>query len=85
MTNTQANIGIRRMIHSLAIPAHRNFEGTVDATVLYNCYHEPLQFLGVTYHVGQALPFDVGGVSYSKAAVQILELFWNNQWIVPAV
>jgi len=85
MTNTQANIGIRRMIHSLAAPEHRCFEGTVDATVAYNAYRHHLEFLGTVYTKGQTLPFDVGGTSYSKKAVQILELYWNNAWIVPAV
>ncbi len=85
MTNTQANIGIRRMIRTLATPQWRNFEANIAPTTLYNAYREPLEFLGTKYHVGDALPFDVASTSYSKAAVQLLELYWNAGWCVPAV
>jgi len=82
MTNTDANIGTRKMIYTLAVPAYRNFEPS--GTVLYNCNHSGLNFMGTGYAVGAALPFDVGGTSYSNAAMAQLQLFWDQEWIVPA-
>ena len=84
-TNTAKNIGLRRMIRTLATPQSRNFEANVDPTVQYNALRQPLEFLGTKYNSGDTLPFDVGGTSYSPKAVQILELYWNQEWIVPTV
>ena len=83
MTNTQANIGTRKMIYTLAVPAYRNFEPS--GTVQYNCNHSGLNLLGTVYAVGAALPFDVGGTSYSAKEVVQLQLFWDQEWIVPTI
>lgn len=83
MTNTDANIGTRKMIRTLDPPEYRNFEN--DGVTQYNALREPLDFLGVTYHSGEPLPFDVGGASYSKEALQLLQLFWDQEWIVPTI
>lgn len=79
-TNTSTNVGIRR---NFVTVGDANFENS--GTVQYYCAREPLMFLGTAYHVDDALTFDVGGTSYSKAALQQLELFWNNGWIRPAL
>ena len=80
MTNTAANVGIRRECGTLGM---RNFENV--GTVLYKANRQPLEFLGTEYDVGDNLTFDVGGVSYSAVALEKLELAWNQGWIVPAV
>ena len=80
---TQANIGIRRSIGTLG---WRNFEGYITPTQAYNSNRSQLNWLdGNTYNVGTALPFDVGGVSYSPAAVDLLQLYWNQTWISSTV
>ena len=79
-TNTQIGNGIRRNFKTFG---YRNFENS--GTVLYVCNKEPLIFGSTTYHVGQSLTFDVGGTSYSKAAIQLLRLWWNAGFIIPAV
>lgn len=78
MTNTQANIGLRRSVGTLG---ERNFENS--GTVQYKATRHTLTFLDVGYNGGDALPFDVGGTSYSAAALAQLELFWNQGWIEP--
>ena len=75
--NTKANIGIRR---SFSI-GYRNFEPNGVNT--YNALREPTVFLGTTYHKGQTLTKDVGGITYSKKALQELENLWNNGSIAP--
>lgn len=77
--NTTINVGIRRNIPALA--SNRNFENS--GTVQYQCAHQGLNFRGTAYNVGDALPFDVGGTSYSAAAIQELENYWNQGWIDP--
>ena len=81
-SNTFANVGIRRFIYG-SINAYRNFEN--DGLTRYSALREPLEFLGVKYHSGDALPFDVAGTSYSKLALQKLQLAWDQEWIVPTV
>lgn len=76
--NTQINVGIRRNFSTLG---DRNFEP--DGTVQYASNREPLEFLGTSYHVGISLPFDVGGVSYSAAAIRDLQRYWDQGWITP--
>ena len=78
MTNTQANIGIRRFIRGLN--DYRNFEP--GGSTQYYCGRQPLTFLGSTYNLGDALPFDLDA-SYSKKALAQLELFWNHGWVYP--
>lgn len=80
MTDTQANIGLRKNFVTLG---ERNFERS--GTVQYKARREPLNFLGTTYHTGDLLPFNVGGVSYSKTAMAQLQLFWEQEFITPTV
>lgn len=77
--NTDHNIGLR-LATSLG---ERNFENVV-ATVQYNSARSNLEFLGTTYQPGSALTFDVGGTSYSAAAMAVLLRYWEQGWIVPA-
>lgn len=81
--DTKSNIGTRKMIRTLATPEYRNFEN--DGTTQYAALREPLEFLGTVYHSGDLLPFDVDGTSYSPLALEKLQLFWDQEWIVPAV
>ena len=75
MTHTASNIGVRRMIRTLATPAYRNFEpgGTV-----YNCNSANMVIAGVTYQPGQALPLGV-------LPDEKLEVLFNTGMIDPAV
>jgi hypothetical protein len=85
-TNTATNKGTRKMIRTLASPQYRNFEGTQDPTVAYNSNHSNLAWVdGNVYQPGSTLPFDVAGTSYSKKAIAWLQLFWDQEWVVPAV
>jgi len=77
-TETSINVGIRR---NFATYGDRNFEDV--GTVQYASNRVNLEFLGTLYQVGSSLPFDVGGTSYSAAALQTLQLYWNNGWISP--
>lgn len=79
-TNTELNIGIRRNFGTLE---DRNFETSGD--VLYKSSRENLEFLGTLYDSGETLPFNVASTSYSAAALQDLELYWNQGWIEPVV
>jgi hypothetical protein len=81
--NTAANIGTRKLIRTLTPPEYRNFEN--DGVTQYSVLRVSLDFMGTTYNQGDALPFDVGGTSYSAAALQLLQLFWDQEWIVPTV
>jgi hypothetical protein len=78
--NTAVNIGIRRNFASFG---DRNFENS--GTVQYVSGRENLEFLGTLYDTGVTLPFDVGGVSYSAAALRDLELYWNAGLISPLI
>jgi hypothetical protein len=81
-SNTLRNVGIRRECGTLGM---RNFEGNVDPTVAYKANKEPLEFMGTTYHAGTTLGYDYGSPpsSYSPEAVKLLELYWNQGWILP--
>lgn len=81
MTNTQANIGIRREFPGTSL-GERNFEN--DGTTQYVSMRENLNFQSGTYLVDSALPFD-NGSSYTAAALAELEVYWNQGWIRPAV
>lgn len=75
MTNTQANIGIRRMIRTLSPPAYRNFER--GGTTVYNCNKGNMVIAGVTYQPGNALPLGV-------LPDDMLEVLFNAGQINPA-
>jgi len=77
-TNTEINIGIAREFPTLGM---RNFED--DGLHQYACNYQDLTFNGVTYDVGDHLPFDVGGTHYSADAIETLRLFWDQEWITP--
>ena len=80
-TDTFTNIGIRRDFPTVG---KKNFERA--GTTQYYCSREPLLFMGTVYHVGDALPFDDGtNTYYTKAALAQLQLYWDNQWIRPAL
>jgi hypothetical protein len=53
MTNTEANIGIRRFIYG-SVNAYRNFEP--GGATQYLCNKEGMNIAGTVYHVGDALP-----------------------------
>lgn len=87
-TNTELNVGIRRNFATLG---DRNFEPDQTGTpVLYKCGKDGLDFIAVSngakvkYSVGDSLPFDVSGTSYSATAVALLELYWNAGFCYPA-
>lgn len=77
-TNTQIGIGTRKNFSTLG---DRNFE--TDGTVQYASRRENLEFLGTEYDTGATLPFDVGGTSYSAAALEVLQRFWDQEWLTP--
>lgn len=77
-TQTQYDIGIRRNFVTLG---DRNFDPS--GTVLYKAGVNNLYFNGSYYSIGQNLPFDVGGVSYSKSAVEQLRFYWDQAYITP--
>ena len=78
---TAIGVGIRRNFATLG---DRNFEPDQDTPVQYVCGKDHLEFLGSTYTVGQNLPFDVTGTSYSATAVELLQRYWNFGWCYPA-
>jgi hypothetical protein len=59
----------------------RNFE--TAGTVQYKAGVNNLDFNGTEYNIGQALPFDVGGVSYSSNAMALLQFYWNQNFLLP--
>lgn len=80
-SNTATNIGTRKNFVTLG---WRNFEPDQTGTpVQYASRREGLEFLGSTYHAGDSLPFDVGGVSYSAAAIGKLALYWDQEFLTP--
>lgn len=79
-TNTQINVGVRRMIYSLAVPAFRNYEPKGGQT--YNSMRLNLEYMGVLYQVGQTIPYDSSGTSYSNDA--LMERYFNAGWIDPS-
>lgn len=81
MTNTQANIGIRRLVCSLATPAYRNFEP--NGGQLYKVMRPVYEYAGTTYHAGDVIPFDGGGGTYYTNDAQI-ERDFNSGDLDPA-
>lgn len=80
-TNTEMNVGISIECGSLGM---RNFEDS--GTVLYKSNVDGLEFLGTIYATGATLPFNAGvGTNYSAAALETLELYWNQGWLRPLV
>jgi hypothetical protein len=66
-TNTKSNIGVSRMIYSLATPQMRNFE--VNGTQTYKVVvgaSVPYVYNGVLYATGAVIPYD--STVYSNAA-----------------
>lgn len=78
--NTALGIGTRKNFVTLG---DRNFEPDQTSPVQYGCNHEGLELLGTIYHSGDALPFDVGGVSYSATALGELRLYWDQGFLTP--
>lgn len=83
-TNTKSNIGISRMIYTLATPQMRNFE--VNGTQTYNVAvgliaPQSFTYAGAVYTKGQTIPYDAAG-KYSNAAA--LEWQFNMGWIDPS-
>ena len=74
------DFGIRQNFVTLG---DRNFE--TSGTVQYKSGVENLYFNGSNYNIGQLLPFDVGGVSYSPDAVSLLNFYWNQNFLLPTV
>ncbi len=84
--NTNHDVGIRINFPTLG---DRNFEDDQATPVQYKSNFAGLEFMSTgstvsRYAVGDNLPFDVGGVSYSKAALAVLQLYWNFGFIQPA-
>jgi hypothetical protein len=87
---TQFDIGLR---HNIKLPngtilGERNFEPVLataaPATVQYQSRLTGLWWVnGVTYNIGQALPYDVSGTTYSLKARDLLQLYWDNRFIDP--
>jgi hypothetical protein len=77
-TETQIGNGFRRNMTTFG---SRNFEDS--GTVQYASNRPNLWFMGSYYNKGVTLTFDVGGTSYSKAAIHYLRLYWDNRWILP--
>jgi hypothetical protein len=66
-SNSQVNIGIRRMITSLATPQYRNFE--VNGTQTYAVMASTYSYAGTVYTVGQTIPYDAAvATKYSDPA-----------------
>ena len=78
MTHTQANIGVRRMIYSLAAPEHRNYEP--KGGQLYKAVQDRLQYGGTVYRSGDTIPFDAGS-QYSDDA--LMEVYFNAAMVDP--
>lgn len=81
MTATQSDHGIRQTFVTLG---ERNFEPSGTEYVCnYSNGGKGMWFQGTVYHVGDTLPWDVGGVSYSVSAVSLLRKYWEQGWIKP--
>lgn len=79
LTYTQANLGIR---HNFLTYGDRCLEQ--DGVTQYLSRRVNLWWVdGNLYQVGQTLPYDVGGASYSKKAQSLLRLYWDNKWLTP--
>lgn len=81
MSNTSSNIGVRRMIYSLASPAYRNYEG--NGAQLYNAVRSTYEYQGVIYNAGQTITFDGGSGTFYTNDAQ-LERDFNAGLIDPA-
>lgn len=79
MANTDSNVGIRRMIYSLADPEYRNYEP--EGGQLYLAVRDNLEYQGVTYNSGDTIPFDEDA-RYSDD--YLMEEYFNQGWIDPA-
>lgn len=77
-TNTFLNIGVRRMIYSLASPEHRNYEP--QGGQLYKAVLPGLEYAGNTYNARDTIPYDGDGVYTNDA---LMEVYFNQAWIDP--
>ena len=80
--NSQVNIGVRRMIYSLATPQYRNFE--VNGTQTYNVTVNakvPFVYSNALVAPGATIAYDAAG-KYSNPA--FLEVCFNMGWIDPS-
>ncbi len=80
MTNTAANIGIRRMIYSLPAPQYRNYEP--NGGQLYKAMQANLAYRGSVYNPGTTIPFDGGGGTYYSDDA-LMEVFFNAGMVDP--
>jgi hypothetical protein len=80
--NSISNIGVRRMIYSLATPEYRNFEANGTQTYLV-AVGAPVSYVyaGVVYAKGATIPYDAAG-KYSNPGQ--LECDFNAGWIDPS-
>jgi hypothetical protein len=84
-SNTQTNIGVRRLIKPLfgqfATPQFRNYEP--HGGQLYLVVRPSLQWAGTTYARGATIPYDASfGTRYSNDA--LMEIVFNQAWVDPA-
>ncbi len=80
-TETLINVGTRRERGTLGL---RNFEDS--GTVQYKSRLTGLWFVnGLTYNIGVTIPFDVGGTHYSVEAIELLRLYWDQDYLDPLV
>jgi hypothetical protein len=83
--NTKIDVGIQL---NTAV-GYRNFEPlSSTGQVQYKSNRAGLEFMSANpdvsrYAVGDDLPFDVGGTSYSAKALEVLQLYWNQGWCLP--
>lgn len=78
-TNTSNNVGIRRLIYSLPVPAYRNFEPAGGA--LYVAVRA-VDYAGTRYAPGTTIPFDAaGGTRYTND--DLMERFFNSGDVDP--
>jgi hypothetical protein len=79
-SNTDINIGIRRMIYSLATPEYRNYEP--QGGQLYAAVRVNLEYQGTTYNPGDTIPYDNEDESaYTDDA--LMEMYFNQGWVDP--
>jgi hypothetical protein len=81
--NSTSNIGVRRMIYSLATPEYRNFE--VNGTQTYNVTvnaRVPFVYGNVVVPPGATIPYDDAGTRYTNPG--FLEVCFNMGWIDPS-
>jgi hypothetical protein len=82
-SNSAKNIGTRKMVQVPTGFEYRNFE--TDGTAQYKAVRDKLSFIGSTvYNSGDVFPFDQA-TTYGPVTLQILQLYWEQDWIVPVI